>query len=212
MSDLRVTREVLAPAQSPLPVSSYFDRALFERERERLFASSPRYIGHELSVPEVGDYHALTHESEGRALVRTAQGLKLVSNVCRHRQAVMLRGRGNAGSNIVCPLHRWTYDLGGQLIGAPHFAEDPCRDLASYPVQAWNGMVFDVAGVAAGREVGAELARIGPAKELDFNGYAFDSIHLHECDYNWKTIIEDYLEDYHVAPWRGTGSSKRPSR
>ena len=29
MSDLRVTREVLAPAQSPLPVSSYFDRAIF---------------------------------------------------------------------------------------------------------------------------------------------------------------------------------------
>jgi phenylpropionate dioxygenase-like ring-hydroxylating dioxygenase large terminal subunit len=71
-----------------------------------------------------------------------------VSNVCRHRQAVMLRGRGNTGSNIVCPLHRWTYDLGGQLIGAPHFADDPCRDLASFPVQTWNGMVFDVPRIA----------------------------------------------------------------
>ncbi|MBV9889954.1 MAG: aromatic ring-hydroxylating dioxygenase subunit alpha, partial [Rhizobacter sp.] len=100
MSDLRVTREVLAPAQSPLTVSSYFDPAVYERERERLFARSPRYIGHELSVPELGDYHALHHEGEGRALVRTPQGLKLVSNVCRHRQAVMLRGRGNTGSNI----------------------------------------------------------------------------------------------------------------
>jgi len=201
MSDLRVTREVLAPAQSPLSVSSYFDRALFERERERLFASSPRYIGHELSVPEVGDYHALVHEGEGRALVRTAQGLKLVSNVCRHRQAAMLRGRGNTGANIVCPLHRWTYDLRGQLIGAPHFADDPCRDLESYPVQTWNGMVFDVAGVDPGRDVAGELSRIGPAKELDFTGYAFDSIHLHECNYNWKTFIEVYLEDYHVAPF-----------
>ena len=29
-------------------------------------------VGHELSVPEVGDYHALVHEGEGRALVRGA--------------------------------------------------------------------------------------------------------------------------------------------
>ena len=24
---------------------------------------------------------------------------------------------------------------------------------------------------------------------------------MHECDYNWKTFIEVYLEDYHVAPF-----------
>ena len=52
----------------------------------------------------------------------------------------MLRGRGNTGSNIVCPLHRWTYDLQGQLIGAPHFADDPCLNLPTTrcrPGTAW---------------------------------------------------------------------------
>ena len=24
---------------------------------------------------------------------------------------------------------------------------------------------------------------------------------MHECNYNWKTFIEVYLEDYHVAPF-----------
>ncbi len=24
---------------------------------------------------------------------------------------------------------------------------------------------------------------------------------LHECNYNWKTFIEVYLEDYHVGPF-----------
>ncbi|HEY2561585.1 MAG TPA: aromatic ring-hydroxylating dioxygenase subunit alpha [Caldimonas sp.] len=203
MSDLRITPAVLAPAQSPLPVSSYFDPALYQREGERLFARSPRYIGHALAVPELGDHYALPQEGEGRALIRTGDGLQLVSNVCRHRQAVMLRGRGNTGSNIVCPLHRWTYDLAGQLIGAPHFADDPCRDLANFPVQTWNGMVFDVAGSGhqRRRDVAAELGGIGPAKELDFSGYVFDSVHLHACEYNWKTFIEVYLEDYHVAPF-----------
>ncbi len=28
-----------------------------------------------------------------------------------------------------------------------------------------------------------------------------DRVHVHECDYNWKTFIEVYLEDYHVGPF-----------
>ena len=28
-----------------------------------------------------------------------------------------------------------------------------------------------------------------------------DRVQMHECDYNWKTFIEVYLEDYHVAPF-----------
>ena len=44
-------------------------------------------------------------------LVRNqANQIELLSNVCRHRQAIMLNGRGHT-QNIVCPLHRWTYDL-----------------------------------------------------------------------------------------------------
>jgi len=202
MSDLRVPARALAPAQSQLPVGSYFDPALFQREKERLFAAGPRYLGHELAVPEPGDFHALPQEGEGRALIRTAAGVELVSNVCRHRQALMLRGRGQTGQNIVCPLHRWTYDLKGELIGAPHFADDPCLALANYPVQAWNGMLFEAPRPGQpGRDVAADLCSLGPVADLDFSGYAFDSVKLHECNYNWKTFIEVYLEDYHVAPF-----------
>jgi phenylpropionate dioxygenase-like ring-hydroxylating dioxygenase large terminal subunit len=35
----------------------------------------------------------------------------------------------------------------------------------------------------------------------------FDKAIVHECDYNWKTFIEVYLEDYHVGPFHpGLGS------
>ena len=135
-----------------------------------LFARGPRYLGHELAVPEVGDYYALPQEGEGRALVRTPTGVELISNVCRHRQAVMLRGRGNTGANIVCPLHRWTYDLRGQLIGAPHFADDPCLNLRQLPAADLERPA--VRGRRrAGRDVAADLAGIGPRADLDFTGY-----------------------------------------
>ncbi|MBK7718710.1 MAG: aromatic ring-hydroxylating dioxygenase subunit alpha [Simplicispira sp.] len=209
MSDLSLR---LQPAASQLPVSSYFDRALFEREMATLFQRGPRYVGHQLSVPQAGDYHALPQEAEGRALVRAPGGqVELISNVCRHRQAIMLGGRGSlqehakgsAGGNIVCPVHRWTYSPKGDLLGAPHFKHDPCLNLKNYPLCEWNGLLFEDNGY----DVKGDLAQLGPRADLDFTGFALDRVELHECNYNWKTFIEVYLEDYHVGPFHpGLGS------
>ena len=203
MSDLSLQ---LQQASSQLHVSAYFDEALYAREMQTLFAKGPRYVGHRLAVPEVGNFHTLPQEHEGRALVHTPKGVELISNVCRHRQAVILQGRGSldtqGGGNIVCPLHRWTYAAAdarttGKLIGAPHFAQDPCLNLHNYPLTEWNGLLFE----ANGRDVAADLAQLGPRADLDFEGYTLDHVELHECNYNWKTFIEVYLEDYHVAPF-----------
>jgi len=197
MSDLSQSLEALARSRTQLSVHTYFDADLLRREQELIFQPGPRYVGHELAVPEVGQHHTLQQEGEGRALVRTRDGVELISNVCRHRQAVILRGRGQVGGQIVCPLHRWTYDLQGQLIGAPHFEQDPCLNLRNYPLQRWNGLLFE----ANGFNVAAELAGSAPHETLDFSGYVLDRVALHECDYNWKTFIEVYLEDYHVGPF-----------
>ena len=200
MSNLSTSLEALERSRTQLSVSSYFDESLFRRELELIFQHSPRYLGHELAVPEVGDHLALIQESEGRALVHTRDGIELISNVCRHRQAIMLKGRGNTGRNVVCPLHRWTYDLHGALVGAPHFDHDPCLHLRNYPLQSWNGLLFEHNGRAVATDLAA-LSIQGTAMQLDFSGYVFDRAHLHECDYNWKTFIEVYLEDYHVGPF-----------
>ena len=215
MSDLSLQ---LQQATSQLPVSSYFSEALFQRELELLYKYAPRYVGHDLSVPNVGDYFALPQEGEGRALLRTPQGVELISNVCRHRQAVILRGRGSlhdargsgsvcgGGGNIVCPLHRWTYSGGngsvaGSLLGAPHFAQDPCMNLKNYPLQNWNGLLFDPPSPNSPRSIAQELGALKPHPELDFSGHVLDRVEMHECNYNWKTFIEVYLEDYHVGPF-----------
>ena len=195
MSDL-ASLSRLARSNAQLPVSVYFDDALLNKEISQLFRQGPQYVGHELMVPNVGDYASLAWENDGRLLTRGAEGIELISNVCRHRQAKMLTGRGNA-PNIVCPLHRWTYDLQGQLIGAPHFGETPCLNLTRFGLQRWNGLLFDDNGV----DVHAILKNLSVTKDLDFSGYMLDHVETHECDYNWKTFIEVYLEDYHVEPF-----------
>lgn len=203
------TPEVSAAIATQLPVSVYFDEALLQREIKQLFQRGPRYVGHELMVPEVGDFATLASENEGRMLVRSERGIELLSNVCRHRQALMFGGTGSSATtrgnarNIVCPLHRWTYDLKGELLGAPHFDESPCLNLPNTRLQSWNGLLFEQNGY----NVMEKLNKLSVTKELDFDGYMLDHVEVHECNYNWKTFIEVYLEDYHVEPFHpGLGS------
>ncbi len=194
MSDLS---RVVAFGQgtSQLPVAWYFDPKIFELEKRLLFDTGPNYAGHELLTPEVGDYHELSWTGGAKALVRNSESISLLGNICRHRQAVMLQGRGNA-RHIVCPLHRWTYQLDGKLLGAPQFPQNPCLDLAQTPLTNWNGLLF-----AGKRDIANDLAALGVLKDLDFSGFMFDRVEVEEYACNWKTFIEVYLEDYHVEPF-----------
>jgi len=132
----------LAKTPAQLPIDWYFDSKVWEVEKRVIFEQGPGYVGHELMVPEVGDYQSLEWQSNSRVLLRNSGGIELLSNICRHRQAVMLQGRGQV-QNIVCPLHRWTYDLSGKLLGAPHFPGNPCLDLPKSALQNWNGLLFN---------------------------------------------------------------------
>lgn len=210
--------EHVAASRAQLAVSAYFDEARFKREMQSIFNRAPNYVGHRNNLPEVGDYRTLAQENDGRVLVRNQHGIDLVSNVCRHRQAVML-GKGSVGSegarryadapstgnlgvtgNIVCPLHRWTYDGQGKLIGAPLFGENPCLNLEQFPLQDWNGSLFEAPRLGD-RHAGLELASLLDRPEFDLSGYVLDRVETHVCHYNWKTFIEVYLEDYHVGPF-----------
>ncbi len=194
MSDLATLR-ALSSTPPQLPVHSYFDPQLYDLEQRLLFEHGPGYVGHELMVTNHGDFRVLERTNNARMLVRNASGVELISNVCRHRQALMLQGSGNAKS-IVCPLHRWTYGLDGKLLGAPYFPGNPCLDLGTSPLQNWNGLLF-----AGKRDVAQDLAKLGVRRNLDFSGYLLDRVQIDQYGCNWKTFIEVYLEDYHVVPF-----------
>ncbi|MGH8686279.1 MAG: aromatic ring-hydroxylating oxygenase subunit alpha [Burkholderiales bacterium] len=194
MSDLPRLPQ-LKPATCQLPVSWYFDPEVLAAERRAMFDAGPNYVGHELMVPAAGDFHTLAWMDHAKVLVRNAGGVELLSNVCRHRQSIMLEGRGHV-ENIVCPLHRWTYDLRGELLGAPHFSESPCVKLASTPLQRWNGLLFR--GPA---DPSQALTGLQTFADWDFSGYVLDRVTVEDYGFNWKTFVEVYLEVYHVDPF-----------
>ena len=184
----------LAGMSAQLPIDWYLDPKILEIEKHILFDQGPGYVGHEVMVPNIGDYYVPERMEKARVLVRNEQGIELLSNVCRHRQALLLNGRSNTKS-IVCPIHRWTYALDGKLLGAPHFDQNPCLNLAKTPLQNWNGLLF-----SGQRNVSRDLANLSTdvLQGLNFSGYLMDHVQIDHYDCNWKTFIEVYLEDYHV--------------
>lgn len=205
MTDL-ANLTALRKTPTQLPLSWYFDPVIADIEQRTLFDNGPRYIGHELMVPNQGDYYALSWMGNGKVLVRSETGIELLSNVCRHRQAIILKGHGNV-RNLVCPIHRWTYDLHGKLLGAPEFPDNPCLDLARTPLTNWNGLLF-----AGERDVAKDLTGFGFLPEYDLSAHVLERVEVSEYDYNWKAFMEVYLELYHVGPFHpGLGKFVDPS-
>ncbi len=170
------------------PAHFYFDDHILHKEQ--LLFKQARYLGHELAV---NNYLVLDQDQEARVLIKNKNGIECLGNTCRHRQATILSGSGTT-QNIVCPLHGWTYDCEGKLLGAPEFDPCPNLDLKKYSTQTWNGMIFDK-GLT---NIQNELLGLNLASHFTFENYAFHSKIVQESNYNWKTFIEVYLDDYHV--------------
>ncbi len=175
-----------------VPFDAYFDNGFLNCELDSCFKNSPGYVGHELMVPDSGNFITLSHEENSRVLIRNGGEVFLISNLCRHRQATMLEGKGKINS-IVCPLHRWTYDLSGNLIGTPHFENISCNPLKKTPLTNCNGLLFENEP-----NIKSILSKNPFSDFLSFDGFVFNKMSSHICNYNWKTFIEVYLDDYHV--------------
>jgi phenylpropionate dioxygenase-like ring-hydroxylating dioxygenase large terminal subunit len=133
--------------------------------------------------------------------------INCLSRVCPHRAMDILptgfgyedRGRVRL---FMCPYHSWTFDLDGQLKGAPEM-QKTCDfnrkefHLHEYRTEIWEGFVFitfnpDAPPVAdelddLHTEVGAwEMGDLEVAVEMEW-----------DLDVNWKNMIENWMEPYH---------------
>jgi choline monooxygenase len=196
-------RRPLAEA-SFLPPRVYADRSLFEAERDRVFRRSWLPVCHisQLAVP--GTYFA--RELFGEPIVATrdkAGAIRVLSNVCRHRNAVLSKGDGPCkGSRLTCPYHGWAYGLDGKLLAAPFmsdtegFARADIR-LPELRHEIWQGFLF-VNFDADADPLAPQLATLTPRVEP----YRLDQMVAVEvrrarAPWNWKISLENFSEAYH---------------
>jgi phenylpropionate dioxygenase-like ring-hydroxylating dioxygenase large terminal subunit len=184
------------------PWVRYTDPDWFAREQEAIFRRVwvPVARASELAGP--GAYKAVDVGGEAVLLVRDRDGtLRALSNVCRHRFALLKEGTGTAG-RIVCPYHAWTFALDGRLVGAPCMegAEGFDRDalgLPGFAVETWLGWVF----VCLASDPPPLAESLAPLEAtLDARGIADWTIARrlsYPAPWNWKLMVENFSESYH---------------
>jgi choline monooxygenase len=175
-----------------ISIKHYFDQAIYVKEQDKLFDGGKKYCGHISMVPEIGSYQVLPW-NQGEYIYHDEEGYWLMSNVCAHRQALILKGNGVAHS-IVCNLHGWTYAKDGTLLGAPKFQKEPhiCgRGLSRKKLYEVGGLLF----------TGELPADAFEGFGLSMDKFTFHSREVVKYNFNWKTFLEVYGEDYHVDPF-----------
>lgn len=203
--------EAAAPVARGLPAAAYISEAFFALENERIFPASWVFAGfvHELARP--GDAAPVTVAGQPVLLLRdSAGGIRAFHNVCRHRCLKLVDRPGNLGRAIRCPYHAWTYGLDGGLRAAPYFGGREPRavpagfdrsehGLAPIRSAVWHDWIFvNLNGAAPPfaefvaplrkRLDGLDLSRMQHLATIDFG----------EVAANWKLLIENFIEPYHV--------------
>ena len=102
-----------------LPQGLYNGQAVFDFDMEAIFARSWLMIGLECELPKTGSYLSITVGDWPIIIVRDRAGtIRAFHNSCRHRGSMICKVGSGTSPKLVCPYHKWTYDLDGSLQAA----------------------------------------------------------------------------------------------
>jgi phenylpropionate dioxygenase-like ring-hydroxylating dioxygenase large terminal subunit len=187
-----------------LPPECYTSHDFWQFEKEAIFYREWLCVGRADQIPRLGDYFSITIANEPLIVVRDrGDQVNVLSAVCRHRGTVIVSDAGNCGHALRCPYHWWSYDLRGNLIGAPGMdkstlVEDDVR-LPRLAVELWNGFIFANFDADAA-PLGPRLARVDSL----LANFRLDELVTTAPDvradlpFNWKIMMENGTEPYHA--------------
>jgi phenylpropionate dioxygenase-like ring-hydroxylating dioxygenase large terminal subunit len=182
----------------------YTDPDIYERDIERIYLRAWLDAGHESEIPQPGDWFLFEFAGESVIVARGLDGeIRAMLNVCRHRGSRICLERSGCSKRLTCRYHAWTYDLEGNLVGAPRMNPDFDKSAVSLRrvhVERLDGMIFvnfadQPADFGALREGLADCLRpygLADAKVAHRQTYPIAA--------NWKLAVENYCECYHCAP------------
>lgn len=186
-----------------MPAGYYTSDDFMQLEAEHIFRKDWVCLGRADELKEPGDYY--TTELIGEQLLITRgkdNSIRVLSNVCRHRGNMVASGKGKK-SRFSCSYHAWTYDLQGQLIGAPLMSEvkgfdKACFKLPSFKTEIWEGFLFvNLDGNA--EPLAPRIESVMPyIKNYDVAERAHGFTEEVTWQTNWKCLAENFMEGYHL--------------
>lgn len=195
--------------QMRVTTDRYTSRKYHEREKQLLWMRVWQVVGRADELSEAGDRIEYRIFDQSYLIVRGKDGvLRGFVNACRHRGNALCEGRGH-GSRIVCPYHRWQFDLDGKLLVVPKPDFDGPLDefvgpkeelgLVQVPVECFAGFIF----LNPDRNAAPLADFLGEVAEL-LAPYRFDEmvpvgLNVRESlNCNWKVVMDAFQEGYHI--------------
>ncbi len=193
-----------------MPSEAYTSAEFFEFEKDTIFYKEWLYVGHQNQIEAPGSAFTMTIVDEPLIVLRDEDGtIRAFSAICPHRGFPVLRGGLHEKSQcdkLVCPYHRWTFDLKGDLVGAPYMHRTVDKEvlraetrLREFKVEVIQGFIFI--------NFDADAAPLKPALakfEAECENYdipnmvPMPSFIREDLPFNWKIMHENALEPYHT--------------
>ena len=205
MSDLAWAADQFAarrPGHS-LPRGLYLDPRAHEFDLHAIYGQSWLMAGFECELPKPGSYLAMTVGKWPVLITRNRDGeIKAFHNSCRHRGSLLCQPGTGSAARLVCPYHRWTYDLDGGLIAAGRMPADfhkADHGLKPVATECIAGGIFICLA-----ETPPPFAEFGAKFEAYATPHDFKNAKLAASavlvEYaNWKLVMENARECYHCA-------------
>lgn len=200
LAQIRGALDSRLPGHS-LPQALYNDPAMFDFDLEAIYGQSWLMAGFTCEVAEPGSYTSIKVGPWPILIVRGRDGtIRGFHNSCRHRGAVLCKEGQGKSPRIVCPYHRWTYNLDGSLMSATRMPDDfdksehglkPVRtEIVAgviYICLADNPPAFDRFRI--------EMTQVLAPHDLENAKVAMSETLLEQA--NWKLVLENGRECYH---------------
>lgn len=188
-----------------LPQAFYTSPGAFDFDMAAIYSESWLMVGMECELPKTGSYISIMVGKSPVIINRDRDGnIRAFHNSCRHRGSMICAVGSGTAPKLVCPYHRWTYDLDGSLFAANRMGDDFVKgDHGLKPVAIKNveGALFICLSDAPPPfdDFGEKLAAYAAPHRFKDAKLAASAVLVENA--NWKLVMENARECYHC----GTG-------
>jgi Rieske 2Fe-2S family protein len=159
--------------------------------------------GLECELPKAGSYLSMMVGKWPVIITRDRQGdIRAFHNSCRHRGSMICPVGSGTAPKLVCPYHRWTYDLDGSLFAANRMGDDFDKaehGLKPVAIECIAGTIFICLSETPPpiEDFSAKLAEYAAPHNLKNAKLAYESVLVENA--NWKLVMENGRECYHCS-------------
>ena len=200
----------------PIPAELNHSLEFNKLEQRSIFEKEWICVGREDEFDGHGSY--LTHEIAGVSILVVKQktgGISAFVNACAHRFACLVPHQSGRSKKFTCRYHAWSYDCAGKLISAPHMGMKPGFELSDHKlhplaVALWEGFVYVT---LTNEPVTTPEEVLGPLCNKIVGRYdmaCYKTVFRERMlwNANWKNLVENFIESYHVPVAHGKTFAK----